>query len=103
MVSEVSGTFYDLSDNRWMDSELFQRWFTCHFLKYASSDHSLLLLLDGFQAGSKDSGHNLLSTTLYNACNTVVGKQTIWCTRGTLKGSLPGIQGQESIQVRHMI
>lgn len=46
-VGEVPGTFYGLSDSGWMDSELFQQWFACHFLKHAPSARPLLLLLDG--------------------------------------------------------
>ena len=46
-LGEVSGTFYGLSDNGWMDAELFQEWFANHFLRYAPSARPLLLLLDG--------------------------------------------------------
>ena len=40
---EVPGTFYGLSNNGWIDTDLFNLWFTEHFLAYAP----LLFLLDG--------------------------------------------------------
>ena len=44
---EVPGTTYGLSDNGWMDMDLFKMWFLDHFLKHAVSTRPLLLLLDG--------------------------------------------------------
>lgn len=44
---EVPGTIYGLSPKGWMDQELFDLWFTCHFLRYASRERPLLLILDG--------------------------------------------------------
>ena len=44
---EVPGTFYGLSDNGWMDSELFADWFKNHFLKHAPPLRPLILMLDG--------------------------------------------------------
>ena len=44
---EVPGTMYGLSDNGWIDSELFDLWFLHHFLMYAPPARPLLLLLDG--------------------------------------------------------
>ena len=46
-VGEVPGTKYGLSRKGWIDRELFRQWFILHFLRYAPSDHPLLLLLDG--------------------------------------------------------
>jgi len=46
-VGEVPGTCYGLSDNGWMDGEIFEKWFTHHFLVHAPSPRPLLLLLDG--------------------------------------------------------
>ena len=46
-IGEVPSTFYGLSDNGWMDTELFQEWFKNHFLIYAPPVRPLLLLLDG--------------------------------------------------------
>ena len=46
-VGEVPGTCYGLSDNGWMDGEIFENWFTHHFLVHAPSPRPLLLLLDG--------------------------------------------------------
>ena len=34
---EVPGTMYGLSDNGWMDGEIFDNWFTHHFLVHASA------------------------------------------------------------------
>jgi hypothetical protein len=44
---EVPGTFYGLSQNGWIDSELFSEWFKNHFLAHAPAVRPLLLLLDG--------------------------------------------------------
>ena len=44
---EVPGTIYGMSDSGWMDTELFYTWFANQFLKYASKERPLLLLLDG--------------------------------------------------------
>ena len=44
---EVPATVYGLSKKGWMDSELFQLWFTQHFLVHAPPTRPLLLLMDG--------------------------------------------------------
>ena len=44
---EVPGTMYGLTDNGWMDGEVFDNWFTHHFLAHAPAVRPLLLLLDG--------------------------------------------------------
>ena len=44
---EMPGTFYGLTDNGWMNAELFEEWFKHHFLVHAPSVRPLLLLLDG--------------------------------------------------------
>ena len=44
---EVPGTMYGLSDSGWMDAEIFEWWFTSHFLVYAPPARPLLLLMDG--------------------------------------------------------
>ncbi len=46
-MGEVPGTSYSLSNNGWMNAELFQEWFQNHFLVHAPSCQPLLLLLDG--------------------------------------------------------
>ena len=46
-VGEVPGTIYGLSSRGWIDQELFDVWFTNHFLCYAPLARPLLLLLDG--------------------------------------------------------
>ena len=43
----TTGTLYGLSDKGWIDSELFNGWLTQHFVKYATSERPVLLLLDG--------------------------------------------------------
>ena len=44
---EVPGTLYGLSENGWMNSDLFLQWLSNHFLVYAPPSRPLLLLLDG--------------------------------------------------------
>ena len=46
-TGEVAGTLYGMSSKGWMDMNLFEKWFTRHFLRYAPSVRPLLLLLDG--------------------------------------------------------
>ena len=46
-VDEIPGTAYGLSDKGWMEGEIFDEWFTHHFLKHAPASRPLLLLLDG--------------------------------------------------------
>ena len=46
-VGDVPGTVYGLSENGWMDGELFEEWFKHHFLVHAPPARPLLLLLDG--------------------------------------------------------
>ena len=43
---EVPGKVYDLSKKGWIDSELFQMWFTQHFLVHAPPTGILLLLME---------------------------------------------------------
>ena len=44
---EVPSTMYGLSDNGWIDAEIFEGWFIRHFLVYAPPARPLLLLMDG--------------------------------------------------------
>ena len=44
---EVPGTMYGTSPKGWIDTELFQHWFTDHFLRHAPAARPLLLLMDG--------------------------------------------------------
>ena len=44
---EIPGTLYGMSENGWMDQELFSTWFMKHFLLHAVSARPLLLMLDG--------------------------------------------------------
>ena len=46
-VDEVNGSRYAVSDNGWVDQELFYFWLKEHFLPNAVSKRPLLLLLDG--------------------------------------------------------
>lgn len=47
-IGEIAGTiYYGLSKNGWMDQELFNIWFSNHFLRYIPSTRPILLLMDG--------------------------------------------------------
>ena len=65
-VGEVPGTFYGLSNKGWMDQELFDAWFSGHFLRYAPPARPLLLLLDGH------SSHYAPDTIRYAASEQVI-------------------------------
>ena len=45
-MGEVPGTVYGLSPRGWNDQELFDCWFSKHFLRYAPTARPLLLLMD---------------------------------------------------------
>ena len=47
MKSEVPGTHFTVSENGWVDHELFSFFLTKHFMTHAVSHNPLLLLLDG--------------------------------------------------------
>ena len=65
-VGEIPGTIYGLSSNGWMDQELFNIWFSNHFLRYAPAVRPLLLLLDGH------SSHYCLDTIRLAAKEKVI-------------------------------
>ena len=44
---EVPGTRYGLSDNGWINTDLFEGWLSEHLIQYAVPGRPLLLLLDG--------------------------------------------------------
>ena len=44
---EIPGAIYGFSSNRWIDQDLFEKWFSNHFLCYAPAAGPLLLLMDG--------------------------------------------------------
>ena len=44
---EIPGTVYGFSSNGWIDQELFEKWFSHHFLRYAPVTRPLLLIMDG--------------------------------------------------------
>ncbi len=46
-LNGVNGSRFAVSDNGWIDQELFKFWLSDHFLPNASSGRPLLLLLDG--------------------------------------------------------
>ena len=46
-IGEIPGTMYGLSDNSWLDGEIFENWFTHHFLVHTPGIRPFLLLLDG--------------------------------------------------------
>ena len=46
-IGEVQGTMYRLSGSGWIDTEIFESWFTSHFLAYAPPTRPLLLPMDG--------------------------------------------------------
>ena len=53
MKDEVAGSRYAVSDNGWIDQELFHYLMTDHFLAHAVASRPLLLLLDGHSSHFK--------------------------------------------------
>ena len=62
---EIPGTIYGLSKSGWIDQELFDKWFTHHFLHYAPASRPLLLLMDGHSS-------HLYPQTIYRAAKDQV-------------------------------
>ena len=54
-VGEVPGTMYGLSSSGWINAELFELWFTYHFLAHVPLVCHLLLLLDGHSSHYRPS------------------------------------------------
>ena len=50
--NEVPGTRYGLSDNGWINTDLFEGWLAEHFIRHAVPGCPLLLLLDGHMDAS---------------------------------------------------
>ena len=50
---EVSGTTYAGTSNGWVNAEIFNSWFSKHFLAHAPSARPLILLLDGHSSHFK--------------------------------------------------
>ena len=50
---KVPGSRYAVSDNGWIDQDLFHFWLTEHFLTHAVSSRPLLLLVDGHSSHFK--------------------------------------------------
>lgn len=65
-VGEVPGTIYGLSSKGWIDQELFDLWFTRHFLRYAPPVRPLVLLMDGH------SSHYCPSTIKFAAKEKII-------------------------------
>ena len=63
---EIPATLYGMSQNGWMDQELFAEWFLQHFLEHAVSSLPLMLLLDGH------SSHYTLELVRLAAAENVV-------------------------------
>ena len=53
MRNEVAGSRYAVSENGWIDQELFHFWLTEHFLQHAINSGPILLLLDGHSSHFK--------------------------------------------------
>ena len=53
MKDEVPGSRFAVSDNGWIDQDLFHFWLTEHFLTHAVASRPLLLLLDGHSSHFK--------------------------------------------------
>ena len=46
-VGEIPGTLYGTSKKGWIDSELFDEWFSTHFLPHLPASRPIVLFLDG--------------------------------------------------------
>ena len=46
-VGEIPGTLYGTSKKGWIDSELFDEWFSTHFLPHSPASRPIILFLDG--------------------------------------------------------
>ena len=104
-VGEVPGTIYGLSSKGWIDQELFNLWFSKHFLRYAPPVRPLLLLMDGhsshfcpatIRCPPEEQGHCIFSPTQHHTFDTTIRQGSLWTTKGCLETSLPPVPCQTS-------
>ena len=99
VFGKVPGTIYGLSKNGWMDRELFQLWFTRHFLVHPPPIRPLLLLMDGHSPHFEPSVIRkaaeerviVLSTTQYNPSLATSGQGVLWPSKSMLEERVPSI------------
>ena len=83
---------YMACQEAWMDQELFDRWFSNHFLRYAPSVRPLLLLLDGHSSYCPDTirlaaqhqviSHICFATPHYTSNDlTATWQGVLWATK----------------------
>ena len=63
-TGEVPGMVNGLSKKGWIDGDLFNMWFSRHFLTHAPPVRPLLLLMDGHSSHYKLSGEQLMRVWL---------------------------------------
>ena len=95
MVGEIPGTLYGLSGSGWMDSVLFEEWFTSHFLVHAPSIRPLLLLLDGHashynsETGCRGGHYTFLPAASHHTSPAAIRQWGIRIVEGPLEKRVP--------------
>ena len=90
---EVPGTVYGLSKKGWIDGELFEMWFSCHFLAHAPPIRPILLLMDGHSSHYQPSAI-LRRVSLCSFCHRTLHISPSHWTKGVL--ALLKYTGKES-------
>jgi len=73
--NEVPGSRYGLSDNGWINSDLFEGWLVEHFIRFAVPGRPLLLMLDGHSTHYKPfvmAENNAMPSTLHHTGVTTI-------------------------------
>ena len=86
---EVPGTINGMSPKGWMDQDLFDQWFSHHFVCYASGERSLLLILDGHssrynKACIRGGSDYLYPSSKHDPFNSTVGQRSFWPSEGSV-------------------
>ena len=87
---------YGLSDSGWMTSDIFENWFTHHFLVHAPAGRPLLLLIDGHSTHYNASfitkaAHEkviiILFATQHYPSSTTIRQECLWPFKDILESS----------------
>ncbi len=103
-VGEVPGTMYGLSKNGWMDTELFELWFTHHFM-LTPSCHGWTFNTFPAQCGahgSKGGSYPILFASSFNASHATPGQGVLWPAKSSMEGGMQGLLDQQPWKSSHL-
>ena len=86
MVKFQAVAIYGFLLNRWIDQDLFEKWFNNHFLHYAPAARPLILLMDGHS--SHYHPHTICKTAEEEVILLALPPNTTLITQSRTKGVL---------------